>query len=42
MTTEISGLVAYPSDPVDIGLTINRSLENLRQQRGISQLSSWE
>lgn len=38
----ISGLVAYPSEPADIGCTISRSLDKLHQQDSIRQLLSWE
>jgi hypothetical protein len=38
----MSGLVAYPSEPADIGRTISRSLEKLHQQDSIRQLLSWE
>lgn len=38
----ISGLVAYPSEPSDLGATICRTLERLHQQEQFRDLSSWE
>lgn len=42
MTVTISGLVAYPTEPQDIGQTIRRGLEKLQQQIRFRDLSSWE
>ena len=38
----ISGLVAYPSDPEDIGQTISRALDRLHSEPRFAQLQSWE
>jgi hypothetical protein len=38
----ISGLVAYPSEPCEIGATIRRALERLHQKTPFQNLSSWE
>jgi nucleoside 2-deoxyribosyltransferase len=38
----ISGLVAYPSEPRDIGQTISKSLEKLHSEAKFKQLRSWE
>lgn len=42
MTITISGLVAYPSEPADIGQTIRRCLETIQQYERFRQLTSWE
>jgi len=42
MTLAISGLVAYPSNPVDIGNTIKLFLEIIHQNERFSGLSGWE
>lgn len=42
MPLTISGLIAYPSDPEDIGQTISASLHKLREQERFRQLDSWE
>jgi hypothetical protein len=38
----ISGLVAYPSEPSEIGQTIRRGLERLHLDRQFRELNSWE
>jgi hypothetical protein len=38
----VSGLVAYPSKPPDLGATICRALGLLHQQERFCELSSWE
>jgi hypothetical protein len=38
----LSGLVAYPSEPVQIGQTICRGLEKFHQERRLLGLISWE
>jgi nucleoside 2-deoxyribosyltransferase len=42
MPLTISGLVAYPSEPREIGQTILRSLERLQNEPRFKQLQSWE
>ena len=42
MPLTISGLVAYPSEPREIGQTILRSLERLHNEAKFKQLHSWE
>ncbi len=42
MSPEISGLMAYPADPEEIGQTICRSLEGLNKHERFRQLNSWE
>jgi hypothetical protein len=42
MSVMLSGLVAYPSDPPDIGQTINRGLNNLHKERKFLKLNGWE
>ena len=42
MTVTLSGLVAYPSEPEDIGQTISRGLEKLQQSERFRDLSSWQ
>ncbi len=42
MLTAISGLVAYPNEPRDIGLTVSESLEKLNKQERFRKLLSWE
>lgn len=39
---ELQGLVAYPSEPKEIGSTIKAGLEALQEQTGRSRLKSWE
>jgi len=39
---ELQGLVAYPSEPTEIGSTIKAGLEALQEQTGLSRLKSWE
>jgi hypothetical protein len=41
-SVEISGLVAYPSEPPEIGETIRRAIETVRQQSRFSGLALWE
>ncbi len=38
----LTGLVAYPAEPDDIGLTIRRALDKLHKEDRFSQLNSWE
>jgi hypothetical protein len=42
MSTKITGLVAYPSEPKEIGSTISLSLEKLHKEERFHQLRSWE
>ena len=42
MTVAISGLVAYPAEPPDIGQTICRCLEKIQQYDRFRQLTGWE
>jgi len=42
MPDKLSGLVAYPFEPHDIGYTIRNSLEKLQQRDRYRDLSSWE
>ncbi len=42
MTSLLSGLVAYPSEPPDIGQTIIRGLKKLHREPKFRELTSWE
>jgi hypothetical protein len=42
MPGELSGLVAYPSDPKTIGQTISKCLEKLQHDENFRKLLSWE
>ncbi len=42
MSLIVSGLVAYPSEPKDVGQTISKSLEKLQHEERFRQLRSWE
>jgi len=42
MPSTISGLVAYPSEPEEIGHTINLSIGKLQQEETFRQLLSWK
>lgn len=42
MPLTIAGIIAYPSSPNDIGQTILRSLEKIRQHDNFRDLTSWE
>jgi hypothetical protein len=42
MAPTISGLIAYPSQPEEIGQTILASLHKLREDGKFRQLDSWE
>lgn len=38
----LSGLVAYPSKPIDLGRTISLAIENLKREGRTKYLSTWE
>lgn len=42
MSIAISGLIAYPSKPEEIGQTILRCLEKIQQRENFHELISWE
>ncbi|MGD0275141.1 MAG: hypothetical protein ABSB79_03630, partial [Syntrophales bacterium] len=42
MCIAISGLIAYPSSPEEIGQTILRFLERIKQNDHLNRLTSWE
>jgi hypothetical protein len=42
MPSAISGLVAYPSDPEEIGQTISTTLNKLNKHERFRHLHSWE